>query len=61
MEYVPGVRISLGLYLPAQAQLERALQIRRQVLGLAHPDTVRSMSALAALYVRRQQYQAAER
>jgi tetratricopeptide (TPR) repeat protein len=43
----------LGLGEPAKAirQLDRALVLRRQALGLDHPDTLRSMSRLADTYM----------
>jgi serine/threonine protein kinase len=41
----------LGLYPEASKQLERALNLRRRVLGPEHPDTLKSMSDLAIVYV----------
>ena len=49
----------LGLFEEAQAQLERALQVRRQALGPEAPETLGAMTALASSLVRRGQYQAA--
>jgi len=40
----------LGLYPEAQRQLEKALSLRRQLLGEEHPDTLASMGDLAILY-----------
>lgn len=40
----------LGLYAEAEPQLERALELRRRLLGDEHPDTLTSMSDLAVLY-----------
>jgi serine/threonine protein kinase/Tfp pilus assembly protein PilF len=40
----------LGLYAEARQQLERAVELRRRVLGAEHPDTVSSMSELGLLY-----------
>jgi eukaryotic-like serine/threonine-protein kinase len=40
----------LGLLPEATKQLERALDLRRHVLGPEHPDTLSSMSNLAAVY-----------
>jgi tetratricopeptide (TPR) repeat protein len=40
----------LGLYHEAEQQVERALELRRGVLGEKHPDTLNSMDDLAALY-----------
>ena len=40
----------LGLYREAQPQLEKALSLRRRLLGEDHPDTLASMGDLAVLY-----------
>ncbi len=40
----------LGLYPDAQQHLERAVQIRRELLGENHPETIRGMSDLALVY-----------
>jgi tetratricopeptide (TPR) repeat protein len=40
----------LGLYPEAQRQLEKALSLRRHLLGEEHPDTLASMGDLAILY-----------
>ena len=40
----------LGLYPEAQRQLEKALSLRRRLLGDDHPDTLASMGDLAVLY-----------
>jgi len=40
----------LGLYTEAQRQLEKALTLRRRLLGEDHPDTLASMGDLAVLY-----------
>jgi eukaryotic-like serine/threonine-protein kinase len=40
----------LGLHAEAGKQLERALDLRRRVLGAEHPDTLTTMSNLAAVY-----------
>jgi len=40
----------LGLYREAQAQVERALDLRQRVLGGEHPDTLTTMHELASLY-----------
>jgi hypothetical protein len=37
----------LGLYPEAQRQAERAVELRRRVLGEQHPDTLESMYLLA--------------
>ena len=49
----------LGLYPEAQRQLDRALQLRRRLLGERNPDTLASMSGLAAVYIGEGQYPAA--
>jgi tetratricopeptide (TPR) repeat protein len=41
---------ALGDYRAARPHLERALEIRRQLLGEDHPDTLAAMNALALLY-----------
>jgi serine/threonine protein kinase/Tfp pilus assembly protein PilF len=41
----------LGLYDQAQHQLEQALDLQRRVLPEDHPDTLSTMSNLAALYI----------
>ena len=46
----------LGLFAEAQRQMERALNLRRRVLGQEHPDTVSSMHALGGLYLRAGKY-----
>jgi tetratricopeptide (TPR) repeat protein len=40
----------LGLYPDAQQHLERAVRIRRDLLGEKHPETIRGMSDLALVY-----------
>ena len=50
----------LGVYSEAQRQVERALDLRRRVLGAASPDTLRTMNKLAALYEHEGQYARAE-
>jgi serine/threonine protein kinase/tetratricopeptide (TPR) repeat protein len=50
----------LGDYPAAQPHLERSLEIRRRVLGEEHPDTLFSVTNLAALYMARGQYAKAE-
>ncbi len=48
----------LGLYPEARKQLERVLELRRQVLGMAEPKTLRTMSLLG--YVAKEQGKYAE-
>jgi non-specific serine/threonine protein kinase/serine/threonine-protein kinase len=50
----------LGLFPEAESQLERALELRRRVLGRRHPDTVVGMGGLAYLYVREGKHAQAE-
>jgi non-specific serine/threonine protein kinase/serine/threonine-protein kinase len=50
----------LGLDQEAQRQIERALDIRRRVLGENHRDTLASMSRLAQLYMYQGDYDRAE-
>ncbi len=42
--------LDLGIYPEAQKQIERALDLRRRLLGEDHPDTLVSMRNLAVLY-----------
>ena len=48
-ETIGGTYEDLGLYPEAQAQLERALELRRRVLGDDHADTLIVMSSLGSL------------
>ena len=50
----------LGLYPEAQAQLERALELRRRVLGDEHLDTLSVTVSLGDVYVYEGKYQQAE-
>ena len=50
----------LGLYPEAQAQIERALDLRRRLLGEQHPDTLSIMNDLADLYQKQGKYAKAE-
>jgi len=47
MHIMGNVYANLGLYPRAQSLDQRALEIRRRVLGPEHPDTLRSMNSLA--------------
>lgn len=51
---------NIGEYGPAQKQLERAYQIRREQLGPKHPDTLSTMEGLARVYWRQGRYDLAE-
>jgi tRNA A-37 threonylcarbamoyl transferase component Bud32 len=48
--------LDLGLYAEAQPHLERALELRRRVLGDQHLDTLELLDEAASLYYRRGQY-----
>jgi tetratricopeptide (TPR) repeat protein/tRNA A-37 threonylcarbamoyl transferase component Bud32 len=50
----------LGLYAEAQVQIERAVALRRKVLGEHAAETLASMDALALIYVRETHYAQAE-
>jgi len=50
----------LGLYGEAQTQIERAVALRRKVLGEHAADTMDSMDALALIYVKQTHYAQAE-
>jgi eukaryotic-like serine/threonine-protein kinase len=50
----------LGLYPEARKQLERALDLRRRVLGAKHPDTLMTMANLAKVYEDEGKYAQAE-
>ncbi len=49
MQVMGTVYANLGLYPRAESLLRRSAEIRRSVLGPAHPDTLRSMSDLAVV------------
>jgi eukaryotic-like serine/threonine-protein kinase len=51
----------LGLFPEAQRELERALSLRRRVLGEEHPDTLSSMNLQAYLYEHEGKYSEAEK
>ena len=50
----------LGVYPEAQRQWERAVDLRRRVLGPDHPDTLTSMNDLADAYRVQSAYKQAE-
>jgi eukaryotic-like serine/threonine-protein kinase len=50
----------LGLYQEAQKQFERALDIRRRVLGPNHADTIQTMAKLGTIYKSEGRYAQAE-
>jgi serine/threonine protein kinase/tetratricopeptide (TPR) repeat protein len=51
---------NIGDFGPAETQLERAYQIRREQLGPKHPDTLSTMEALARVYWRQGRYEKAQ-
>ncbi|MHC4092975.1 MAG: tetratricopeptide repeat protein, partial [Planctomycetota bacterium] len=51
---------ALGEYGPAELHLERALEIRRRLLGEEHLDTLTSMNSLGLLYRKQGRYDEAE-
>jgi eukaryotic-like serine/threonine-protein kinase len=57
---VANAYVDLGLYPQAQPQVERALELRRRVLGTDHPDTLSSMNDLAQLHAYQGNYTQAE-
>ena len=52
--------MNLGLYSDAQSQVERAVELRRRMLGQRHPDTLVSQSRLALVYALEGKYAQAE-
>ena len=52
--------LDLGLYAEAAKQMERALELRRRVLGAEHADTAKSAAALAEVYQHQGRFDAAE-
>ena len=59
-ETIGQTYIDLGLYPEARKQLERALDLRRRVLGPEHPNTLKSMNSLANVYEVEGKYAQAE-
>ncbi len=51
---------NIGDFGPAETQLERAYQVRRDQLGPKHPDTLSTMEALARVYWRQGRYDRAQ-
>jgi tetratricopeptide (TPR) repeat protein len=52
--------LDLGIYSQAQKQIERAIELRRRLLGEDHPDTLSVMNDLAYLYRAEGKYAQAE-
>jgi serine/threonine protein kinase/Tfp pilus assembly protein PilF len=50
----------LGFYTEAMPHMERALELRRRVLGKRHPDTLDTMQALGRLYLSSGKYASGE-
>jgi len=46
----------LGKYAEAQREIDRAIDLRRRILGEDHPDTLTAMGSLGALHLRDTQY-----
>jgi serine/threonine protein kinase/Flp pilus assembly protein TadD len=61
MHVMGDVYEKLGLYPQAQSLVTRAVDIRRQVLGPRHPDTLTSMASLAGVLWREGHYPEAEK
>ena len=59
-ETIGSTYLDLSLYWQAQQQLERALDVRRRVLGAEHSDTLKTMFDLAETYRREGKYAQAE-
>jgi tetratricopeptide (TPR) repeat protein len=57
---VGSTYIDLGVYPEAQRQIERALDLRRRVLGERHPDTLFSSNSLATVLERQGRFAQAE-
>ena len=55
-ETIGSTYLELSLYAEAQQQLERALDVRRRVLGAEHLDTLKTMFDLAETYRREGKY-----
>ena len=61
MEVMGNVYKSLGLYSKSESLLRRAIAIRRQALGVDHPDTLKSMYDLADVLMEASKYSEAEK
>jgi non-specific serine/threonine protein kinase/serine/threonine-protein kinase len=61
METMGWVYYNLGLYENATPIVERAVEIRRRILGADHPDTLDAIELQACLYEREGRYADAER
>jgi serine/threonine protein kinase len=61
MTVMGNVYDSLGLYTKADSLLNRAVAIRRRILGVRNPDTLKSMKDLAAVLNEESRYQDAEK
>jgi eukaryotic-like serine/threonine-protein kinase len=59
-ETIGNTYLELSLYTEARQQLERALEIRRRVLGAQHLDTLKTMFELAETYRREGKYAQAQ-
>ena len=61
MQVMGDVYDNLGLYPRAESLYQRAIEIRRRVLGPEHPDTLRSMTSLANVLREEGRYAEAEK
>ncbi|HUA86374.1 MAG TPA: serine/threonine-protein kinase [Bryobacteraceae bacterium] len=52
--------MELGLYIPAETQLTRALELRRRALGPDHPDTLKTTQTITDVLQRAGKYDAAD-
>jgi eukaryotic-like serine/threonine-protein kinase len=57
---IAQTELDLGLYREAPVQAERALELRRKLLGPDHPDTLDSVQTLAVAHHRQANYKQAE-
>jgi non-specific serine/threonine protein kinase/serine/threonine-protein kinase len=51
---------AIGVYEKSVAELERALNIQKRILGLDHPDTLNTMNSLSTVFIRMGKYAEAE-
>ncbi len=61
MNVMGTVYFNLGLYSQAHALLARALEIRTRILGMGHPDTLKSMNNLGTTFDEEGRYAEAEK
>jgi serine/threonine protein kinase len=51
---------AIGVYEKSVAELEKALDIQKRILGLDHPDTLNTMNSLSTVFIRMGKYAEAE-